>query len=135
MAEPVEEIARWFIDAINAHDADAIADLLTDDHLFVDAMDRVTQSREAMRAGWRSYFGWFPDYRIEAAEVISRGDTAAIFGHASGTFAGGERGRPGASWRIPAAWKAVVRSGLVAEWRVYTDIEPMLRSMGADRAR
>ena len=40
------------------------------------------------------------------------------------------RGKPHdlkfAAWGIPAAWKAVVRGGRLAEARVYSDVEPML---------
>jgi hypothetical protein len=32
-------------------------------------------------------------------------------------------------WETPAAWRAVVVDGLVAEWRVYTDNEPMRERM------
>jgi limonene-1,2-epoxide hydrolase len=32
-------------------------------------------------------------------------------------------------WETPAAWRAVVEGGLVAEWRVYTDNEPMRELM------
>jgi hypothetical protein len=32
-------------------------------------------------------------------------------------------------WETPAAWRAVVEGGLVAEWRVYTDNKPMRELM------
>jgi hypothetical protein len=32
-------------------------------------------------------------------------------------------------WETPAAWRAVVEGGLVAEWRVYADNEPMRELM------
>jgi len=30
-------------------------------------------------------------------------------------------------WSVPAAWRAVVRGGRLAEWRVYVNVEPILR--------
>jgi len=32
-------------------------------------------------------------------------------------------------WETPAAWRVVVEDGLVAEWRVYSDNEPMRERM------
>jgi len=32
-------------------------------------------------------------------------------------------------WEIPVAWKAVVKDGLIAEWRVYADNSPIFRIM------
>jgi hypothetical protein len=37
--------------------------------------------------------------------------------------------REEARWSTPAAWLAVVERGLVAEWRVYADNEPIRRRM------
>jgi len=31
---------------------------------------------------------------------------------------------------VPAAWLAVVKDGLVAEWRVYADNQPLRKLMG-----
>ena len=33
-------------------------------------------------------------------------------------------------WEIPAAWKAVVRDGLVAHWQVFADNQPVRKLMG-----
>ena len=44
----------------------------------------------------------------------------AINGRTSPTYTG-----PKKSWRIPAAWRAVVRDGQIAEWQVYADNKPV----------
>jgi ketosteroid isomerase-like protein len=108
--------AADFIAAINAHDADAIGALLTEDHLFVDAEGNEHRGRDAMHAAWRGYFEWFPDYAIDVERTVSVEGVTGFFGWASGTYSGNGR-----SWRLPAAWLAVERAGLVAEWRVYCD--------------
>lgn len=128
MTSSLPAIARVFIDRINAHDVDGLVALMTDVHVFIDAAGASHGPRDAMEVGWREYFSAFPDYLIEIDDVVADGDRVIIAGTASGTHSS-----TGKSWRISAAWKAVVRDGLVAEWRVWCDVEPMLRSMGIDR--
>jgi ketosteroid isomerase-like protein len=108
--------AAAFVAAINAHDLDRIGALMTDDHLFVDAEGNEHRGRLAMHDAWRSYFDWFPDYAIEVERVVAAEGVTGFFGWASATYS--ESGR---SWRLPGAWLAVERDGLVAEWRVYCD--------------
>jgi len=54
----------------------------------------------------------------------------AIFGSASGVYA--DNGEPSGNnfWEVPAAWRVVIRDGLVAEWRVYADNQPLRKLMG-----
>ena len=108
--------AAAFVHAINAHDAEAIAALMADDHRFVDAEGNEFTGREQMAGAWRFHFEWFPDYEIEIERMVSADGVSALFGWASATYA--ENGR---SWRLPSAWLAVERDGLIAEWRVYCD--------------
>jgi ketosteroid isomerase-like protein len=112
-----KETVIAFIDRINAQDIDGLAELMTGDHRFIDAHGNEVSGREKMAAGWRGYFDWFPVYSIEVNEVFERGDTFAMFGFAGGSF----KGRAEASWRLPAAWKAVVKDGRVALWQVFVD--------------
>ena len=83
-----------------------------------------------MRAGWQAYFKMVSDYRVYAEEFFQTDDRLAIFGRASGVY-GAASGPPAANfWEIPAAWRAVIRDGLVAEWRVYADNQPLRKLMG-----
>jgi hypothetical protein len=106
---------------------------MTEDHRFVDATGAVHVGREKMRSGWESYFAAFPEYRIEVETSIANEGVVALFGWASGTSQADPGQGTGRSWRFPAAWKAVVRGGRIAEWQVCCDVEPMLRSMGVHR--
>jgi ketosteroid isomerase-like protein len=119
-----------FMDRINAADVSGICDLMTQDHAFVDGLGNRIVGRERMRAGWKGYFGLFPDYRISHEEIFEERDIVAIFGSASATYAvNGELPKEN-HWEIPAAWKAVVRNGLIAEWRVYCDNQPARKLLG-----
>ena len=123
------EVAMEFIKRINSGDVDSICQLMTDDHIFQDALGKRFLGRDKMRAGWQAYFKMVADYRVHAEEFFQTDDRLAIFGRASGVYAGG--GPPSANfWEIPAAWHALIRDGLVAEWRVYADNQPLRKLMG-----
>jgi uncharacterized protein (TIGR02246 family) len=111
------QIILAFIEAINAGDVDALSQLMTDDHAFIDAHGNEVTGREQMTAGWRGYFEWFPDYRIEVTDIFENGEEFALYGFAGGSF----KGNPEAAWRLPAAWKAIVEDGRIARWQVYAD--------------
>lgn len=120
-----------FVAKINAHDVDGLVALMTPDHLFVDALNNSFRGPEQMRQGWTFYLRMFPDYAIEVTDELSHGDVIAMFGKARGTFAvNGTLAREN-FWEIPAAWKAVVKDGRVAEWRVYCDNDPARKIMAA----
>ena len=118
-----------FIDCINRQDVDGLCRLMTADHLFVDGGGQEVRGREAMRAGWPTYFGMVPDFQITITDCVEHGPVTAMFGHAGGTYAPDGRILPQNRWDTPAAWKAVVRDALVAEWRVFADNEPIRRLM------
>jgi ketosteroid isomerase-like protein len=113
----MNDTIQTFIDCINAHDANGLGELMSDDHTFVDAHGNEVVGKEKMVAGWRGYFEWFPDYYIEVTDVFENGDTFAMFGFAGGSF----KGKESESWRLPAAWKVIAKDGRVALWQVFAD--------------
>lgn len=127
--EPVDVVLA-FMDRINAADVDGLCALMTEDHVFLDALGNAMRGREVMRKGWQGYFAWFPDYKISHEEILQRGSLVAAFGAAEGTFAVDGKMPKENHWKAPAAWMAVVRDGLIAEWRVYADNQPARKIMG-----
>ena len=119
-----------FIERINAADVRAISALMTDDHVFIDGLGNRVQGRDKMRAAWNAYYAGFPDYRISHEEVLHNGHVVAVFGTASATYATGGKPPKENHWEIPAAWKAIVRGGRIAEWRVYCDNQPARKLLG-----
>ena len=111
------EVILAFVEAINAHDLTALAELMTDDHAFIDAHGNGITGRQQMLAGWRGYFEWFPDYQIEVTDVFENENDFAMCGFAGGSF----KGSADRSWRLPAAWKATISDGRVALWQVFAD--------------
>jgi ketosteroid isomerase-like protein len=141
------EIATSFVERINAADVAGLYELMTDDHVFQDALGERFVGREKMRHGWTLYFATVKNYKIYVEDYFMREESVAMFGNASGTYAhakypgeSGDRmpppGPPAAAnssdgfWKVPAAWYAVVRNGLVAEWRAYADNQPLRKLMG-----
>ncbi len=46
-----QEVAQQFVIAINAHDVECLATLMTSDHRFIDSLGTVVEGRDAMREG------------------------------------------------------------------------------------
>jgi uncharacterized protein (TIGR02246 family) len=128
-AKAPEEVARAFAHAINRRDPDRIAELMTEDHKFVDSLGSQVQDRATMRAGWAAYFRMVPDFAIEIEEAFARDDVVVLLGRARGTYTSDGELRAENAWCTPAAWRAVIRDGCVAEWRIYADNEPIRRLM------
>lgn len=122
-----------FVARINRHQPDRLAELMTQDHLFIDGMGQQIRGKQKMRDSWQAYFAWFPDYRIAVDTALAEGDVVGLFGTAEGTYAPDGNIRAEQHWKIPAAWRAVVRHGLVSEWQVYADNEPVWKIMGVKR--
>jgi len=67
--------------------------------------------------------GFFPDYYIEIEQIFSKGDLAVVYGYAgAGT---GEK-----AWKIPAAWRAIMRDGKIELWQVYADTKIQFEKNG-----
>jgi ketosteroid isomerase-like protein len=112
------ETVLEFLHRINQRNVDKLAELMTEDHVFVDSLGNQMRGREKMRAGWRGYYTMCSDYWVSQEEIFENGNRVAVFGAAGGTI--------GANvWRTPAAWLAVVEKGLMKEWRVYADNKPV----------
>jgi ketosteroid isomerase-like protein len=126
--EPLD-VAMDFIKRINSGDVDAICELMTEGHIFQDALGGRFIGREKMREGWGAYFKIVRDYQIHAEEFFQTDNKLAIFGSASGVYVGNGEASGNTFWEVPAAWRAVIRDGLVAEWRVYADNQPLRKLM------
>ena len=129
MSNSSEAVAQAFIRAINRQDVDGLVALMAPDHRFVDSLGNVVAGREKMRAGWSGYFKMVPDYSIAIEESLSDGGVVLMLGMAEGTYAPDGTMKPQNRWKTPAALRAQVEDGLVAEWRVYADNEPLRECM------
>ena len=118
----VVKVARQFVNAINDHDVDALAALMTEDHCFIDSMGTTVRGREVMKQGWLQYYTMVPDYQIEVSDIVHTDNMVAMFGKAWGTYTRDGQIKPENRWEVLAAWKAVVDGEQIAHWQVYADL-------------
>jgi ketosteroid isomerase-like protein len=123
--EAPEVVVRDFVARINRHDPAAIVGLCTVEHRFVDSLGSSLSGHAQLAQAWTGYFSHFPDYRIEIESLMVAGDVVLLSGWASATLAEQPSSSRSRSWRIPAAWRARVRGGRLAEWQVYADNKPV----------
>lgn len=124
-SESVKRVAHAFANAINHQSAEEIADLMTQDHAFIDSLGTKVEGKERMKAGWEGYFRMVPDFTIVIDETLVDGTVVVMLGTAQGTYSADGVLWPENKWSTPAAWRAVTRGSLVAEWRIYADNEPI----------
>ena len=112
-----KKIVILFIEALNNADIEEIANMMSDDHVFIDSGGGKYTGKETMKQGWTAYFDMFPDYKIEAVDITQNDSTVGVFGYASGSY----KGNKDSYFRIPASWKAVVKNGKIKHWQVYCE--------------
>jgi ketosteroid isomerase-like protein len=129
MNDSTQAAAQAFVRAINRQDVEGLAALMALEYRFVDSLGNVVQGREKMRAGWAAYFSMVPDYSIAVEETFCDGPVVLLLGVAEGTYASKGELNVENRWKTPVAIRAQIEDGLVAEWRVYTDNEPIREKM------
>lgn len=126
------DVALAIVVKINSHDVEGLVELMMPDHVFADALGSTFRGRTQMKQGWKEYFALFPDYSIEVTDQFGPNDVVALFGKARGTYVVNSKLTRENFWEIPAAWRAIVQQGRMAEWRVYCDNEPARKIMAAN---
>ncbi|MFC1476912.1 nuclear transport factor 2 family protein [candidate division KSB1 bacterium] len=118
-----------FVEKMNERDFNGVRDMITDDFLFIDSSGITNKGKERCREIWDRYFSLFPDIEFSITHIMQNGNTIAILGNITGTFAAEDRASNEHSWSIPAAWKSVYRDDKVAEIRIYADLEPIRKKI------
>jgi ketosteroid isomerase-like protein len=115
------DVVLEFIQAINCADSEKLLELMTEDHVFIDSQDNKMTGKNKLLQAWKAYFGLFPDYKVEANEIIEKNSVIFLFGYASGTYKNKADETISNHWRIPAAWKAAIEENKIKSWQVYAD--------------
>jgi ketosteroid isomerase-like protein len=118
-------IVSRFNRAINSRDLDSLAALMTGDHRFTDTEEHTIEGKDTCVEAWRAFFDAFPDYRNVFEEIVARADVVALRGYSTCAFE---------QLAGPALWRALVRDGQVAEWRVYEDTPTTRSGLGFGQA-
>jgi ketosteroid isomerase-like protein len=127
------DVVAAFIAAINRHDLAALADLMSEDHTFIDSLGGRVSGRKEMTTGWKAYFAMFPEFKILVDTTLNDRGTVAVFGSVSGTYNGKRGPIPKNRIAMPAAWKANVADGEVKLWQVYCDWTEGMRIIEEDK--
>jgi len=105
-----------FNDAFNRHDADALAEYLTDDTVFEDTSPapdgRRIEGKAAVVEHWRAWFARNADSRFDAEDVIVCGDRAVV----CWVY---RKVRSGQAWHLRGVDVFTVRGGKVAAKLAY----------------
>jgi len=109
-----KSVALNFVEIINAGDSDALVKLQTEDFTLIDMAGDIYRGRD----GWQGYFSSYPKYKIHVQHVLTSGNGVAITGKTTGSHV-----PPEVEAKETVLWTAEIRDGLVAEWRIYSDIE------------
>ena len=120
-------ITKKFVDAINSNDANKMAELMTENHTFIDADGSEHSRRENMRKGWKEHFKLIPDLNIKILEHFEKGNTVMLYGIAKGTIMDKGELKVENHWQVPAAWRVVVENGKVAIWQLFASQEEMIK--------
>jgi ketosteroid isomerase-like protein len=115
MSKPApKSVALKFVEVINAGDSEALIKLQTEDFTLIDMGGNIYRGRD----GWQDYFSAYPKYRIHVHHVLASGNGVAIIGKTTGSHV-----PPEVEEKETVLWTAEIRGSLVAEWRIYSDIE------------
>src|ERR1700680_3453809 len=98
--EPLE-VAMDFIKRINAGNVDAICALMTDGHIFQDALGARFIGKEKMRQGARAYVKAVPQYKIQADDFFEPYTRWWFSGCGSENYAATAPASPENFWEVP----------------------------------
>ena len=125
------DVILKFKQTINSRHADAVCSMMTEDAVFIDSLGNRVEGLALLRSAWEHYFKIVPDYSIQHTEIFVNENRAAMIGSAGGTFSKNGVLMKINQWRVPAAWRVVVKGGKIALWQVFADNEPLREIMRA----
>ncbi len=107
-------IARQFNEHVNNQNIIGLAELMTENHRFVDRKGKMVEGKGNMTKCWVDFSAAFPEYKNTFTRMESRGNLVILFGYAN--------------WKRDgdpdyAIWTATIENNLVAEWRIYENTE------------
>ncbi|HEX7086833.1 MAG TPA: ester cyclase [Vicinamibacterales bacterium] len=128
------DVIRAFVDALNAHDWDALDRLVAPDFVRHSAAAGKpgVRSRDDLKAYLRRELETFPDAREEILDIFGERDRVAVRHRFSGTQRGRLGPHPATDRRMTSEYLAIYRleSGLIVEAWAEWDNASSLRQLG-----
>lgn len=121
-------LVERFVAAINAHDADAVEELLTEDFTYIDSWREGVSGRDRVMAALRSLIAMDPGFGIEVESMDWRAPHVLMSGRVHSAKFGPDR---------RAVWQVEVRDGRIAEYQAWAEggPPPMSRMLSPEYAR
>jgi limonene-1,2-epoxide hydrolase len=121
-------VVERFVAAVNAHDADALEPLLTEDFTYIDSWREGVTGRATVMAALRSLLLVDPDFGIEVDHMDWREPHVLMTGRVNSRQFGPNR---------RAVWQVTVRDGRVAVYQAWAEggPPPMSRMLSPEHSR
>ncbi|MBK5723137.1 hypothetical protein JGH11_19915 [Dysgonomonas sp. Marseille-P4677] len=108
-------IVQLFNSCINNADIESLADLMTEDHIFIDMENnRIEGKYNCITQAWKPFFKLFSNYQNIFEEIIFKKDSTVIIKGFS--ISSDERLN-----NLRAIWFVEIKEEKVSLWRVYPD--------------
>ncbi|MDR1385684.1 MAG: nuclear transport factor 2 family protein [Planctomycetaceae bacterium] len=105
-------IALKFNVYINSRDVEKLAELMTNDHVFIDMENnRIEGAHDNINIAWKPFFNLFPDYQNVFERVVVKDNRAIMEGY---SVCSDKRFN-----NLRAIWVAEVRDDKISLWRIY----------------
>lgn len=125
MARDVVETPFRYVAHVNRQDVDKLAEMMTEDHRFVDPSGDEAVDQDTMRQGWVDYFHLCPDYMIHVSAFHQRGNRVFLMGQTTGSHLD-------LPWREEfqdkMIWIADVAGDQISLWKILADTEENRRA-------
>ena len=121
-------LAARFVAAVNAHDADALTGLVTDDFTYIDSWREGVTGRDVVMLGVERLFASDPGFELEVESVSYSDPFVLMRGWANSSVPAFGRRR--------AVWRARCEDGQISEWQSWAEGGPpaMSRTYSPDAA-
>lgn len=127
------QVVRGFLDAHNAHDIEAMAELVADDVLISGGADPGgVRGRAAATEFWAGMLVAFPDHHFEPIAFTAEGDRVFVEIEETGTMRGplGPMAATGREFRVPAAFRfGIDPAGCIVTITSYFDMAAVGRQL------
>lgn len=130
----IDTFTRW-IEAHRAHDLDTLVTFLTDDVRIQSAAGAdmpPAKGKDEARHHWQTIYNTFPDFRMDAVDLTSDGDTLFAEISHGGTMEGpmGPKEPTGRNYRTNGAFRFDFTEGKIKSILSYWDTATMAKQLG-----
>jgi steroid delta-isomerase-like uncharacterized protein len=124
---------RWYDEFINAHDVDALDDLLASDFASHFLSGAAGRGRDDLKQIDGAMFSAVPDLRVTVQDMVAEGDKVAVRYASQGTHTGDDLGVPATGREFTGTAMDIFRiaDGKIAERWAELDFTGFLRQIGA----